>query len=223
MNVFIAFLIGTISSLTAMVIAFYVFRWRWPRFLGWISGSQIFRHGVEYCYSSQAAAKVDMIRHFGVSNNIRVMCMRAFSVTQPEYPFPFLLEDKMKNIRFLLADPGDNLGDNPLIADCAKDYGSGITTESYRNSIQISLRAIKNAMSTRRNVQCKVHSLPRIVRMFLCDDYGFISFFKPGVCGTELPVLAVRRSSPFYGAMSKMFDLVWEEKSRDLKEVKNLQ
>jgi len=218
----VGFLIGTASSLAAMAIVFFIARWRWPRVLAKLSGSAIFGHGVDYCYPSQEAAQSHMASQLRVSGTIRVMCVRAFSVTQPERPFSFLLEDRSKRIKFLLADPGDSLADNPEIERASREYATGTSPESYRSSVQISLRAVKQAQQRHNNIECRVHRLPRFIRMFLCDDCAFLSFFKAGEVGTGAPVLVVRHSSVLYEALTRLFELVWEEHSRDISQLNNL-
>ncbi len=217
-----SFLIGVASSLAAMAIVFLIVRWRWPRVLATFSGSALFGHGVDYCYPSQKAAQQHMADQFRLSATVRVMCIRAFSMTQPERPFSFILEDRSKNIHLLLADPGDSLTDNPEIERAAKEYAKGTSPKSYRSSVQISLRAVKQAMQSNNNIKCRVHRLPRFIRMFLCEEFVFLSFFKPGEVGTAAPVLVIRHSSILYDALSRLFDFVWKEHSQDITQIKGL-
>ncbi len=208
------FLVGTLSSLAAMVLVFVFVRWRWPSVVGWVSASRLFGHGVAFCYPSQREAEPDMNRHFRQSRTIRILCMRAYSLTQPERPFRYLLDDPSKQVRLLLADPGDELHDNPEIDARANEYPKATGAQAYRDAIKGSVQLALAAMTTNSNLDCRLHRLPASFRVYICDDRAFISFFAPNQSGIQLPILTVQRSSPLYAGLLKFFDAVWDRHSR---------
>lgn len=216
MNSLSAFFTGIASSLTAMLISILFIRLRWPYILKKISRSKIFGHGVEFGYKNQESAKKDMIKSFNESNNIYVLCMRAYSVTQRERDFSYILQDRLKNIKLLIADPGNLINDNPEIRVRALERSE--SPEGYRRSIYNSIESIKRVMENNTNIECKLHKLASCHRLYITDDRIFISFFMPELSGTQLPIITVIKGSPLYRGMSRYFDQIWSQ-SRNVNEL----
>lgn len=200
------FIVGTVASLAAMALA----GWRWPSLLKSLSGSSMFGHGVEYCYSNQLHAERDIVEDLRRSNCVRILCMRGFSFVLPEGPFFFILSDPQKEVRLLLANPGRKLSDNEEMRARSRE-NPGLTSRIYRNQIRATQDAILAAKRSNPGIKCRLHTLPACHRLYICADYMYISFFRQGLMGSQLPIMRVRRSSPLYEGMLRHFDQTWQK------------
>lgn len=216
MVTFLTICIGAIGSLIAQLIIVILIRFRWPIILGKLSASVVFGHGIEFCYPSQREAERDMIENIKTSHTVYIFAMRAFSLTRPDEAFEnSLLRDRAKSIRLLLADPGDNFGDNKEIEKRAKELPKSMTTDAYRNDINASVQSALFAKTQNPNIQVKLHKMPSCHRIYICADRAYISFFTRGLLGTQLPVISAKRSSPLYQGMQRYFESIWQNYSRE--------
>lgn len=215
-----SFLLGVASSLVASGCIILFARWRWPWLFGKVSGSFLFGHGVDYCYVNQAAAEPAMTASFLSAKAVSVLSMRAFSITEAGRPFRFLLDDRSRDVRLLLADPGDHPGDNASIEPRTSEFPGNPSAQSYRRGLYTSIEHVVDAMRTNHNVRCRLHSNRAIFRLFICDDYLYASSFQPDKSGAQLPVLRIRRASPLYIGFQRLFEHVWLHGSRDVADLK---
>jgi hypothetical protein len=210
-----SFITGVLSSLSATVLMVLVARWKWPRILQRLSGSSLFRQGVEYCYSCQADAVNDIVHDLKASRTVRILCFRGYSVVQADGPFYFVLRCQDKDIRVILADPGDNEGDNPEIERRGQE-SVGINPGDYRNDVWAAVTRLRKAVEQNNSqVSARLHRLPALYRMYITDETAYVSFFEPKVSGSQLPILRISSRSHVYTGMIRHFDQTWRI-SRDI-------
>lgn len=208
MSIPIAVLVGVFSSLVALLLAGVVVRKYVASALYSISGSALFGHGVECKYSNQRDAQNHMKKCMDESDTVRVLCMRGDSISGPHGPFQFLLSQEKTKCKFLLADPGNGSANNPHISRRAEEINE--QPDRYRKYIELSVANIEEKASRQDNLSCRLHQVPASCRLYLCDSHAFISFFRKGVMGAEMPVIVARQSSPIYAGMLRQFDQIWE-------------
>jgi hypothetical protein len=210
---------GVTSSLIATVIVVLFAKWRWPTLFFKISGSFFFGHGVDYCFSNQNEAKPYILSSFQDSRKVMIYTMRGFSVTETGRPFRAMIDRNDRDVKILVSDPGDTPKDNPYLLDRVKEYPSAPPLGAYRSKINSSIDNIKLAIMNNDHLECKLHSEPAYYRFFIFDDVAYLSFFEIDKSGTDLPVFRVRRSSPLYKNLEKIFNTTWNHKSRFISEL----
>ncbi len=212
------FLIGIAASLAAAFLFVWISKWRKLQWFKRLSGSAIFRHGVEYVYPSQKEATRDITSDILHSKEIRIFTMRGYSFILPEREFSFITDQSEKMIRFLIANPGSRKLPNPEIFKRGKEYKNA-NPESYRNDICSELGKLRIIMLRNKHVKCRLHSEPATFRVVILDDRLYLSFFSPYQSGSQLPIHRIKKGSLIYQGFLRHFEAIWD-RLIDIKEFK---
>lgn len=204
-----SFVAGVLASVVAAAIIAAAVRIS-PRPI-WkkMAGSRLFgRHGVEFVYKSQHHAEKDMVKDLQDSNHVWVLCARGDSVSQPDRPFHFLLDGGRRECRFLLADPVINGQPNPHVVSRAEEAGNDAA--NYLERVRTSVAEVRAAVSKHANLAGRLHQEPAWVRLYLCDDRVYVTFFQPRIMAVDTPVLSINKRSPLYGGFRCYFERTWD-------------
>jgi hypothetical protein len=151
----------------------------------------------------------DIARDLKRSSDIRILCVRAFSFTQRERPFSFVLQLEHPQIKILCSDPGDKVNENKELLKRANSFQNN-ESELYRREVISSVAKIQKAASTFNNIELRLHKMPACHRIFLTDRAAYLSFFCPNKYGSEIPITRIRAGSLLYAGLKQHFDQSWE-------------
>jgi len=206
------FLIGVASTLAGTALLFFVSKYKQVRWFKLISGSSIFGHGVEYVYTSQKEAVLDIIKDINHSDYIKIYTMRGFSFLEPEEDFSSFMRQQEKSIELLIANPGSKQSPNPEVIN------RGVETltadpEMYRKDIIRALEKARILKEHNKRIKCKIHTEPATFRIILLKNRIYLSFFEPYKSGSQLPIYRIKSDSHIGMAFERLFRQVWKRAS----------
>jgi hypothetical protein len=207
---------GIVTSILAelflLLVAFIFIKLRNSSILKSLSASRIFGHGIEYAYTNQDKALVDIKKDIENSNNISIFCIRGRSYIEQDEVLSFIL-DTHKRIRFLLSNP-----ENPFVVSRATELEK--SPEVYKNDLRNNLRQLLDSTIGRQSIEKKVHNEPPVFRLLILDNRLYFSYFTAHSMGSRLVNFRVKPSSEIYKGFKRYYDFLWDN-SQDMNQVVN--
>ena len=194
-NIALGLLIGVTSSLIARYVVIGIKSLWFYR--------QYKSIGLEKTFDNQEKAKSDILHEADKSKKMDVFTVKADSFSGPNQMFnPIAINNNIQQ-RFLVSDPT-----NPYVNVRARE----LKTPNLAKSIELS---IDNLNELQKSIPpyliCKLHKEVVRFRIYLFDDYLYLSFQKTDVKGKDAQILKIKKGSDMYETYSTYFDDLWSK------------
>jgi thiosulfate/3-mercaptopyruvate sulfurtransferase len=212
-----AFLLGVASSLVATGIAVLLARYLPARIRSILTAmvARALDCGIDHVFASEDVASSDMLASSARSRKIRVLSIRGFRLTDEARPLNGLLDRRQAydTLEVMLADPDSEAALRRSV-DFSEMSPTHFLAQQYRSDIVRSLTTLAEAAKINKRILVRTHTQCESFRLFINDEYVYLSFFPKGRSGSTSPVYRIRRATLLYEAMEAHYEWVRETASQ---------
>ena len=192
-EIIIGFVIGIVATIVGALILDLVGVWR---------PFQGFREiGVIRVFKTQKNATKSILKNIEKSSILHVLAMRGESFSHPEKPLSKYLSNAKIEHKYLISSL-----ENPYLNTRNEELNFDMS-----ESITQSIKNIKRAQHTNKNIEIKQHKEVMRFRIILLSHCLYLSFQEINVPVRKSPVLKIDKNSSMYKCFYSLFDDLWKE------------
>ncbi|MEU9131835.1 hypothetical protein AB0D08_27645 [Kitasatospora sp. NPDC048540] len=212
------FLLGVAASLVAAILLAFSARYLPGRLKAVVAAlvGRALGCGIDRVFENEDAASGDILSMAATSKAIRVLSIRGFRLTGEGRPLNKLLDKSREydSLEVMLADPKSS---------AVVDRAAGFEQQSaiypmaamYVEDVARSLAVLAEHARHDPRIRVRMHSQCQSFRLFITDDYIYLSFFPKGRSASTSPVYRVRKASLLYEALLRHYLWVRDELSEE--------
>jgi len=172
--------------------------------------------GINRIFPNEDTAASDMLAAAGKSRAIRVLSIRGFRITGEDRPLNKLLGRgfDFETFEVMLANPKGRPAAKRAAGFVQKSAGHP-KASLYVRDIEKSLSVLKECSRRDPRIKVRTHSQCESFRLFITDQYIYLSFFPKGQSASTSPVFRIHSGSLLYDSLVAHYEWVRDELSEE--------